>query len=37
MDMREHADDLARRRARTAAMGGAEAVARQRAAGKPFA
>jgi acetyl-CoA carboxylase carboxyltransferase component len=34
MDMREHAEDLARRRARAARMGGDEAVARQHAAGK---
>jgi methylmalonyl-CoA decarboxylase subunit alpha len=32
--MKEHADDLARRRARAAQMGGDEAVARQHAAGK---
>jgi acetyl-CoA carboxylase carboxyltransferase component len=34
MDMPEHAEDLARRRARAARMGGAEAVTRQHAAGK---
>jgi acetyl-CoA carboxylase carboxyltransferase component len=34
MDMREHAEDLARRRARAGRMGGDEAVARQHAAGK---
>jgi acetyl-CoA carboxylase carboxyltransferase component len=34
MDMRERAEDLARRRARATRMGGAEAVARQHAAGK---
>jgi acetyl-CoA carboxylase carboxyltransferase component len=34
MDMREHAEDLARRRARAARMGGEAAVARQHAAGK---
>jgi acetyl-CoA carboxylase carboxyltransferase component len=34
MGMREHADDLARRRDRAARMGGDEAVARQHAAGK---
>jgi acetyl-CoA carboxylase carboxyltransferase component len=34
MDMKEHAEDLARRRARAARMGGDEAVARQHAAGK---
>jgi methylmalonyl-CoA decarboxylase subunit alpha len=34
MGMKEHADDLARRRARAAQMGGDEAVARQHAAGK---
>ena len=34
MDMREHAEDLARRRARINRMGGDEAVARQHAAGK---
>jgi acetyl-CoA carboxylase carboxyltransferase component len=34
MDMREHAEDLARRRAGVARMGGDEAVARQHAAGK---
>ena len=34
MDMREHAEDLARRRARVSRMGGDEAVARQHAAGK---
>ena len=34
MDMKAHADDLARRRARAAQMGGDEAVARQHAAGK---
>lgn len=34
MDMQDHADDLARRRARAAQMGGDEAVARQHAAGK---
>ncbi|HET7339971.1 MAG TPA: carboxyl transferase domain-containing protein, partial [Methylomirabilota bacterium] len=34
MGMREHADDLARRRAQAARMGGEEAVARQHGAGK---
>ena len=34
MGMKEHADDLARRRAHAAQMGGDEAVARQHAAGK---
>ena len=34
MGMKEHADDLARRRAHAARMGGDEAVARQHAAGK---
>ena len=34
MSMREYAEDLARRRARAARMGGEEAVARQHAAGK---
>jgi methylmalonyl-CoA decarboxylase subunit alpha len=34
MDMQEHAEDLARRRARAGRMGGDEAVARQHAAGK---
>jgi len=34
MDMKDHADDLARRRARAAPMGGDEAVARQHTAGK---
>ena len=34
MDMKDHADDLARRRARAAQVGGDEVVARQHAAGK---
>lgn len=34
MDMRGHAEDLARRRARATRMGGDEAVGRQHAAGK---
>src|SRR5262245_66209845 len=34
MGMKEHADDLTRRRAKARAMGGEEAVARQHAAGK---
>jgi acetyl-CoA carboxylase carboxyltransferase component len=34
MDVQEHAEDLARRRARVSRMGGDEAVARQHAAGK---
>jgi methylmalonyl-CoA decarboxylase subunit alpha len=34
MSLREHPDDLARRRARAGRMGGDEAVARQHAAGK---
>jgi len=34
MDMKEHAADLARRRARALQMGGDEAVARRRGAGR---
>lgn len=34
MSMKEHAEDLVRRRARASRMGGDEAVARQHAAGK---